>query len=60
MNVGGRKEQQLYKSMERSHVEKTQNGDEAGRKMINWGEGKDENGLELLVHRCSALVLRVF
>lgn len=62
MNVGGRKEQQLYKSMERSHTEKIQNGDGAGRKMTkrNWGEGKDENGPELLVHVWSASVLRVF
>lgn len=42
------------------HIEKTQSGDGAGRKMINWAEGKDENGPELLVHVWSALVLRVF
>lgn len=62
MNVGGRKEQQLYKSMERSYIEKIQNGDGAGRKIMKrkWGEGKDENGPELLVRVWSASVLRVF
>lgn len=37
--------------MERSLIEKTQNGDGVDRKMIktNWEEGKDENGPELLV-----------
>lgn len=61
VNVGGRKEQQFYKSKERSLIEKPQNGDGAGRKMIkkNWEEGKDENGPELLVHVWSASVLSV-